>query len=217
MVAPDVLLIAEEFAEWEDPDAASTCLVCIAPEIWWSSASKRGDDGGHMDLQAVRYAAMVSRTTFEHAVDVYQNFLDRTGAAHDARTRLLEFLEWDEPHGAEFAPDVRIVLVSADFSRELTTAVLWLNEHQLDVRCVRLKPYDSGPGVLIDAQTIIPLPEASDYQEKVRHKAVEEREARREDTELLVHEHRGRGDGFRVWEDSKRMDSCGGRRQEIHR
>jgi hypothetical protein len=43
-----------------------------------------------------------------------------------------------------------MVLASADFSKELTTAVLWLNERDLDIQCVRLKPYDSPEGLLID-------------------------------------------------------------------
>lgn len=33
---------------------------------------KRDDDGGHMELQAIRYAAMVSGMTFSRAVDVFQ-------------------------------------------------------------------------------------------------------------------------------------------------
>lgn len=138
-----------------------------------------------MELQAIRYAAMVARMTFEEAADVFQSFLEHLGDKRDARSSLLEFLSWDEPHEDKLAQDVRIVLVSADFSRELTTAVFWLNEHDTDIQCVRLKPYDSGQGIFVDAQRIIPLPEASEYQERVRHKAVEEREAR-----VLVYPHR---------------------------
>lgn len=90
--------------------------------------------------QAIRYAAMVSTMTFTRAVEVFQAYLDRGGADRDAREVLLEFLDWDEPREEDFARDVRIVLVAADFSKELTTAVLWLNERDLDIRCVRLKP-----------------------------------------------------------------------------
>ena len=37
--------------------------------------------------------------------------------------------------------NVRIILVAADFSKELTTTVLWLNERDLDIRCLRVRPY----------------------------------------------------------------------------
>jgi hypothetical protein len=216
VVAPDVLVIAEEFAEWEDSKRRIDLLGLDRAANLVVIELKRGDDGGHMELQAIRYAAMVSKMTFEHAVDVFQSFLDKSGERRDARSKLLEFLDWDEPHGDKFAQDVRIVLVSADFSRELTTAVLWLNEHEMDIRCVRLKPYEGGQDVFIDAQTIIPLPEASDYQEKVRHKAVEEREARKEDTGYWFMNTGDTGsDGDRAWEDSRKygfMRAGGGKR-----
>ena len=98
-----------------------------------------------MELQAVRYAAMVSAMTFEKAVEAYAALLSNRGQETDARTGLLQFLDWEEPDEDRFAQEVRIVLVSAEFSKELTTAVMWLNDQGLDLRCIRLKPYrDNG-------------------------------------------------------------------------
>jgi hypothetical protein len=81
-----------------------------------------------------------------------------------------------------FAQDVRIVLASAEFSRELTSAVLWLNEHGLDIRCVRLRPHTDGKRVFVDVQQILPLPEASEYFVNLREKKAEERQARRRES-----------------------------------
>ena len=93
------------------------------------------------------------------------------GRDDDPASSLLEFLEWDEPNDELFAQDVRVVLASADFSKELTTAVLWLNQRGLDIRCVRLRPYSDGDRVLLDVQQVIPLPEAEEFQIQVREKA----------------------------------------------
>jgi hypothetical protein len=87
-------------------------------------------------------------------------------------------LDWDEPNEETFAQDVRIVLVSAEFSKEVTTSVMWLNERDLDIRCIRLRPYRLDDRVLIDVQQVIPLPEASQYQVQIREKKHEERRAR---------------------------------------
>src|SRR5208282_23014 len=124
----------------------------------------------HMELQAIRYAAMVSTMTFDKAVDVYTNFLRKTGSTTDARKSLLGFLDWQVSGDGQFAQDVRIVLVSAAFSKELTTAVMWLNERDLDIRCVRINPYTDNGRLLIDVQQVIPLPEAVDYQIRIREK-----------------------------------------------
>jgi len=170
IVAPDVLVIAEEFADWEDSKRRidllavdrNACLVVI--EL------KRDEDGGHMELQAIRYAAMVSTMTFERAVDVFQAFLNKSPNKQDARSKLIEFLGEEKSHEDEFAKDVRIVLVAANFSKEITTAVLWLNSRSLDIRCVRLQPFANGDHVIVDAQQVVPLPEAQEYIVKLKQK-----------------------------------------------
>jgi hypothetical protein len=55
--------------------------------------------------------------------------------------------------------------------------VLWLNERDLDIRCVRLRPYTVGDRVLLDIQQVLPLPEAEEYQVQIRKKAAEERQS----------------------------------------
>ena len=66
--------------------------------------------------------------------------------------------------------DVRIILVSAGFSTELTTSVKWLNEYDIDLTCIRLKPYKLNDEVLIEVVQIIPLPEDTDYKIKLQSK-----------------------------------------------
>ncbi|MEM1424666.1 MAG: hypothetical protein AAGH64_11775, partial [Planctomycetota bacterium] len=92
---------------------------------------------------------------------------------------ILEHLGVEEIDEEDFANDVRIVLASAEFSRELTGTVLWLNDREVDIRCVRLVPYRDGDRVLLDVQQVIPLPEAEAYQVSVREKSRRERESRR--------------------------------------
>jgi hypothetical protein len=170
IISPDTLIVAEEFCEWEDAKRRIDLLGVDTNAKLVVIELKRTEDGGHMELQAIRYAAMVSTMTFDKVVDVYADFLRRIGSGADARKTLLEFLDWDEPDDDEFARDVRIVLASAEFSTELTTAVLWLNEQKLDIQCVRIKPYTDNGRVLIDVQQVIPLPEAADYQVQIRDK-----------------------------------------------
>jgi hypothetical protein len=180
VIAPDTLVIAEEFGEWEDSRRRIDLLGLDRDANLVVIELKRTEDGGHMELQAVRYAAMVSTLTFEKVVDIFDAYLKRIGRAADARASVLEFLGWDEPDGEVFAQDVRIVLASAEFSKELTTAVMWLNDHGLDIRCIRLQPYDDQSRLLVDVQQVIPLPEAAAYQVQVREKEHRGRQERAE-------------------------------------
>jgi hypothetical protein len=180
-------VLTEEFGDWEDSRRRIDLLAIDQQANLVVIELKRTNDGGHMDLQAIRYASMVSAMTFERAEQIHAEFLARMAEpADDARARMLAFLGWDEPNEENFAPDVRIVLVSEDFGRELTTAVLWLCERGIDIRCVRLRPYLDGERRLIDVQQIIPLPEANEYQVQLRQKEQVSRTRRSESAAVLL-------------------------------
>ncbi|MEO8195741.1 MAG: DUF4268 domain-containing protein [Thermoanaerobaculia bacterium] len=171
VLGDDLYVLTEEFGEWDESRRRIDLLAIDLEANLVVVELKRTNDGGHMELQAIRYASMVSAMTFEKAEQIHADFLARLGnSVESARTRLLEFLGWDEPDEELFAPDVRIILVSEDFGKELTTAVLWLRERDIDIRCVRLRPYQDGAARLVDVQQIIPLPEANDYQVMLREK-----------------------------------------------
>ena len=176
--SPDTLIIAEEFGDWQDSRRRIDLLGIDKEANLVVIELKRTEDGGHMELQAIRYAAMVSTMTFEAAVEIYRNYLRRLGKDDDPEATILEHLGWEEPNEDEFAQDVRIVLVSAEFSKELTTAVMWLNDRDLVIRCVRVKPYRDGERILLDVQQIIPLPEVEDYRVQIKEKQRQERKAR---------------------------------------
>ena len=110
-------------------------------------------------------------------------------------------MSWDSPKEDDFAQNVRIVLASANFSKEITTSVLWLNEHDLDISCVRLSLHKFDEKLVLSADQIIPLPEAESYQIEVRQKRREERVSRRsqKDRSLFSISYSGEvyKDGFR--------------------
>ncbi len=171
-------MISEEFGEWEDSRRRIDLLGIDKDANLVVIELKRTEDGGHMELQAIRYAAMVSAMTFERAVEVYSEYLGRIGNDLDPLSSIVEFLEWDEPDEDSFGRGVRIVLAAADFSKELTTTVMWLNDQGLDMRCVRIKPYVYGETILADVQQVIPLPEAEEYRIRIKEKQQRERATR---------------------------------------
>lgn len=170
VVAPDVLVVAEEFGEFQDAHRRIDLLGVDRSGRLVVIELKRTQDGGHMELQALRYAAMVRTMTYGRLVDVFDAHLlaHPDGDARSARERLEDWLE-DAAEEA-LTTDVRIVLVSADFGREITGTVLWLNDYGLDIRCVRVIPYRLAEKIVLDVQQVVPLPEAADYQIGIRQK-----------------------------------------------
>ena len=178
IISPDTLVVAEEFGEWDESRRRIDLLGIDKQANIVVIELKRTEDGGHMELQAVRYAAMVSTLTFDRLVDIYANYIKANDLDLDAEAAILEFLGWDEKEEDEFAQEVKIVLASAEFSRELTTTVMWLNDYGLSIRCVRMHPYESDGKILLDVQSVIPIPEIEDYQVKIREKRQKERASR---------------------------------------
>ena len=103
-------------------------MESVAKTGVWSLELKRGNTGETMELQAIRYAAMAANMTLDQIVDAHEQYLRRRGIAEDAEERvracLVEEGGVEEPQVATERP--RILLVSEDFSKELTTSVLWL-------------------------------------------------------------------------------------------
>lgn len=178
VIDPELLVIAEEFGEWNEGNRRIDLLAVDKNANLVVIELKRTEDGGHMELQAIRYAAMVANMRWDVAVSVFTRFLLDNGMDLDAESRLCEFLDWDKPRQDDFAQNVRIILASADFSKEITTSVLWLNEHELDICCIRLSLHKIDNKLVLSSEQIIPLPEAEGYQIEVRQKKREERVSR---------------------------------------
>jgi len=168
ILGDDLLVVAEEYGLFDTSRRRIDLLALDTNGTLVVIELKRTDDGGHMELQALRYAAMVSTMTWEHLVEAYAHYnrVD-TAEAHQA------IRDWapDAAAAGELPDQVRIILVSEDFSTEVTSTALWLNAtYATDISCYRLTPYKLHDDVLLDVQQIIPLPEAADFQIQQRKK-----------------------------------------------
>lgn len=184
-----LLVLTEEFSGWVDSTRRVDLLCLDADANLVVVELKRNETGGYMELQALRYAAMVSAMTFEQAVHSLATY--RSKGAPDsvkARKDILEFLGWEEIEEDNFAQNTRIILAAADFGRELTTSVLWLRQRGIDIRCIRLRPYRLEDGrLLIDINPLIPLPEAEEFQTKLGEKREAEKKERAAQDNLRLH------------------------------
>ena len=170
---PDVLeeglfIIAEEFSNWEDSNRRIDLLALDGEGQLTVVELKRTGTGEHMDLQAVRYAAMVSNMPLKQIVEAHRGYLAKRDIDEDARIRILSHLGAADEADLELRTGrPRIILASLGFSTELTTSVPWLREGGVDITCIKLQLYSNGDDLLMDTSQVIPLPEAADYLVKI--------------------------------------------------
>ncbi len=165
VLGDDLLIIAEEYSNWQDSQRRIDLLAINKEANLVVIELKRANDPTH-DLQAIRYAAMLSAMEFDAVVETYEQFLRKHPVAGDqrgARERLLEFLERISSEEPSIGSTPCIVLVAPDFSIELTTTVLWLNDNDLDIKCLKASPYAIGSDLFLSVEQIIPLPLTENY------------------------------------------------------
>ncbi len=119
IIAPDTLVISEEFADWDGSQRRIDLLAIDRDANLVVIELKRTVDGGHMDLQAIRYASMISSMTFAHAVRIFASYNELRGRNVDAEQTILAFLGWGEPSEEDFGNDVRIVLHRPSLAKRL--------------------------------------------------------------------------------------------------
>lgn len=166
----DLLILSEEYGNWEDSRRRIDLLALDEDRNLVVIEIKRTDDGGHMELQSLRYAAMIASMSFADVVEAHEAFIRKENLSGDAAARIRDFLGASPDEVVELTSVPRIVLVSEGFSIELTTTVLWLTERGLDLRCIEVSPYKRGEQLFLDFRQLLPLKEASEYQVKLRQK-----------------------------------------------
>ncbi|MBD2769775.1 hypothetical protein IC235_17945 [Hymenobacter sp. BT664] len=135
---------------------------------------KRDGLASYADLQALRYAAMVSTMTIEKLLPYFVHYQQKYVGLADmtairAQELIQEFVTQNDTF-KELSNRPRIILCSENFSTELTTTVLWLNQTELDISCVRIVPYKVDDKVVVVPTKIIPLQEANQYMVELENK-----------------------------------------------
>ena len=153
--------------------------------------NKLDDSGRDVVWQALKYVAYCSSLKKTEIVDIYQSYLDRWSKGDDAVTKLCEFLGVEEFDDVVLNPgnEQRLVLIAANFRKEVTATVLWLLGQGVQAQCFRIVPYRFGEELFIDLRQIIPTAEAADYMIRVVAKESEAQsvEGARKRSERLRH------------------------------
>ncbi|XEG80527.1 DUF4268 domain-containing protein [Edwardsiella tarda] len=183
----ELLIIQKEFDGFDDTRERLDLLALDKDGNLVIIENKLDDSGRDVVWQALKYASYCASLTKAQIVEIYQQYLDRyepvTGevdllnAPASASARICEFLD---------APDLdelklnqgnsqRIMLVAANFRKEVTSTALWLLGQGISIACFKITPYSLGEQLLINIDQIIPTPEAKELMIGINAKEAEEK------------------------------------------
>lgn len=173
-----LMVLACEYTNWSDANRRIDVLAIDEDQNLVVVELKRTKDGGHAELQALRYAAMLSTHTFGNVVDAllaHRRKTDKEALRDKAQTDLLEFLGLVDESEVKLSEMPRIMLISQGYSTEITTTVLWLRDYtDIDISCYTVALYPYGDKFALHFDLLLPLPEQASYLVKVRNKNIAE-------------------------------------------
>ncbi|MEQ1618916.1 MAG: DUF4268 domain-containing protein [Terricaulis sp.] len=175
----ELLVIQKEFDGFEETKERLDLLALDKDGHLVLIENKLDDSGRDVVWQAIKYAAYVSNLTKVQIVDIFQKYLDRYCNGGNASEQICEFLEEEDLEEVVLnqGNSQRIVLIAANFRKEVTATALWLLNHGIQAKCFKVTPYSLGAELLLDVQQIIPIPEAAEFMVGMSSKGNEEKSA----------------------------------------
>src|SRR5690606_40376331 len=170
----ELLIIQKEFDGFDDTRERLDLLAIDKDGGLVIIENKLDDTGRNVVWQALKYASYCSTLTTSQIVKIYQQYLDKWHNGENAKQNLLDFIERSEEELLLNRNDQRIIFVANNYRKEVTSTVLWLLNHDIQVQCFRATPYSMGDEVFLQVEQIIPLPETKEFMIDAKEKEKEE-------------------------------------------
>ena len=138
----ELLIIQKEFDGFDDTRERLDLLALDKDGNVVVIENKLDDSGRDLVWQALKYASYCASLTKAQIVDIFQQYLDRYENIHaiqtesnlpkNAATRICDFLDADDLDEVKLnlGNSQRIILVAANFRKEVTSTALWLTSYQ---------------------------------------------------------------------------------------
>jgi hypothetical protein len=172
----ELLIIQKEFDGFDDTKERLDLLAIDKQGALVIIENKLDDSGRNVVWQSLKYASYCSTLSKTQIAEIYQKYLDKTSPGKDAKALVCEFLGKEEFAEVVLNPgnDQRLIMVAAEFRKEVTSTVLWLLKHRVFVKCFKATPFQDGDDLFLTVEQLIPLPEAEELMIGISEKEVEE-------------------------------------------
>ena len=187
MLGEELLIIQKEYDGFNDTNERLDLLAINKNAGLVIIENKLDDTGRDVVWQALKYTSYCSTLTTSQIIKMYQDYLNKWQNGEDAKQNLLDFLEISDEELLLNRNDQQMIFVANNYRKEVTSTVLWLSKHDIQIKCFRATPYSMGEDVFLQVEQIIPLPETAEFmidakekekEESAKSKTVEESELR---------------------------------------
>lgn len=177
----ELLFIQKEFDGFDDTRERLDLLAIDKQGDLVVIENKLDDSGKDVTWQVLKYASYCSSLSKQQIKDIYQSYLDKKGLNESAESNISDFLNAEDFREIQLNKVQRIILVSGNYRKEVTSTVLWLlQKYNLKIQCFKATPFSFGEEILLNVEQIIPVHEVEEYTIKMAEKAQEEQSTQEE-------------------------------------
>lgn len=193
ILGENLLIIQKEFDGFPDTNERLDLLALDEDGKLVVIENKLDDSGKDVVWQALKYVSYCATLTKSEICEIYQRYLGAEGVASEMVAEFYDELDFESIRLNSVDGEQRIILVAANFRKEVTSTVLWLCNHGVDITCIKITPYQDGGKLYIDTEQILPIQDIGDYQIRLTAKKQEDAISSKE--EATRHKMR-----YRFWE-----------------
>lgn len=176
ILGEELLIIQKEFDGFNDTQERLDLLALDKKGNLVIIENKLDDTGRDVVWQALKYTSYCSTLKTSQVIKLFQDYLDKyIGAEQDSKSLILDFLETEEETLLLNGSDQRLVLVANNFRKEVTSTVIWLLDHDIQIQCFKATPYSMGDELFLQMDQIIPQPEIEEYRINAKEKEKEDK------------------------------------------
>ena len=175
VLGEELLIIQKEFQGFNETKERLDLLALDKEGNIVVIENKLDDTGRDVVWQALKYTSYCSTLTNDQIIKIYQDYLDANEGG-DAKENILDFVDIGNDEELLLNNnDQRVFFIANNYRKEVTSTVLWLLDHDVQIRCFKATPYSLGEELFLQIEQIIPLPETSEFMIDAKEKQKEKK------------------------------------------
>lgn len=168
----ELLIIQKEFSGFSETNERLDLLALDKQGNLVIIENKLDDSGKDVTWQIIKYASYCSSLTKLEIIKIYQVYL----GLDNAEQKLSEFFnkDIDELILNSGLTSQRLIIIAANFRKEVTSSVLWLMNFKMRIQCFKVSPCVLDEHLFLNIEQILPTKDSEDFAISIASKAQEE-------------------------------------------
>ncbi|MBT3209704.1 MAG: DUF4268 domain-containing protein [Bacteroidetes bacterium] len=170
----DLLIIQKEFNGFGETNERLDLLAIDKIGNLVIIENKLDDSGRDVTWQTIKYASYCSSLTKQEIIKIYQEYLGSSAKAEEKISEFFEDKDIEEIILNQGLNSQRLIMIAANFRKEVTSSVLWLLNFKMRIQCFKVTPFALDEQLFLNVEQILPTKATEDFAISIASKAQEE-------------------------------------------